>query len=233
MSRRVTHRQMLAQAGFTIIELLIATLIFTIVMLVVTVAIIQFSKQYYKGIISSTTQGVARTLIDDVSRSIQFNGGDVTQLTIGGEGYCIGSAKRYSYARNMQVMDVSPSSTDHQSRHGLVSDTYTSCTSGSPALGVTTLGSLTTPNARELLGQHMRLSKFDITGNNGVYTITARVVYGDDDLLCSPAANDCAGNGPSTAAVLSNADDLTCRAIAGSQFCAASELSTIVKKRVN
>lgn len=222
------------QAGFTIIELLIATVVFSVILLIVTVSVIQFSKQYYKGIIAGSTQGAARTLIDDVSRAIQFNSGGISQLTSGGSGWCIGTDKRYSYALNRQVIDTGAVAASHQGVHGLVSDTVSGCSTATPALGVAALGgNLTTPNARELLGQHMRLAKFDITGSADLYTITVRIIYGDDDLLCSPStAGDCADPN-SKAGVNAGKSDLMCRSTAGSQYCAVSELSTTVTKRVN
>lgn len=199
------------QAGFTIIELLIATAIFAIIMIVITVAVLQFSRQYYKGVVSSSTQSTARTLIDDVTRAIQFNGGAVSVIP---NGYCIGTAKRYSYALNRQVIDNSPDSAKHQGLHGLVSDTVSGCNTSTTALPVASLGSLTTPNARELLGQRMRLTKFDITNNSELYTITVRIVYGDDEVLTSTTD-----------------PNMSCKSNAGSQFCAVSELTTSVRKR--
>ena len=215
--------------GFTIIELLIATAIFGVIMLVVTVGVLQFSRQYYKGVLASTTQGAARALIDDVTRSVQFNSGGVFKLA-NGSGYCIGSAKRYSYVLNRQVVDGTPDTSLHQVRHGLVSDSVTGCNVGTPALSVASLTSLSGDNARELLGPRMRLTKFDIKGNDDIYTITVRIVNGDDDLLCSPAAGDCDKKTLSTAL---DAPDLQCKSFTGSQYCAVAELQTTVRKRLD
>jgi prepilin-type N-terminal cleavage/methylation domain-containing protein len=205
------------QHGFTIIELMIATVVFSLILLIVTACILQFSKQYYKGIIASSTQNTARSLMDDVVRSIQFDTGAVYPLTGGGNsGYCIGETKRYSYKLFQQVTDNKPFA-PHQGFHGLVSDTTSTDCKGSAALPVAGLpAALTTTNARELLGQHMRLSRFDIAGSNNLYTVTIRVVYGDDDLLTNPT-------NPAT----------NCKSTVGSQFCAVSQLTTTVKKRVN
>ena len=228
------------QAGFTIIELLIATAVFSVIILVVTAAVLQFSRQYYKGIIASSTQGAARTLVDDISRSIQFNGGTVNPIpdNINPTGLCVGTDKRYSYALNQQVTDAG-SSLPNQGYHGLVSDDVTGCGTDTVPLDVKSLPAklpTTLSNARELLGQHMRVSKFSVTGGNStnnLYTISVRIVYGDNDLLCSQSAGDCNTPAPSSAAVLNTATDLSCRSTVGSQFCAVSELTTTVRKRVN
>lgn len=239
------HRSLVGpagQSGFTIIELLIASTISSAILLVITTGIIQFSKQYYKGLITSSTQNTARMLIDDVTRALQYNGGGVTPLSGSppqSGGYCIGGFKRYSYQLNRQVVDVSPDPSSHQGYHGLVSDSVTNCNISTAPLDLASapanLASVSPvlSNPRELLGKHMRLAKFDIIPAGEVYTVTIRVVYGDDDVLCSPSvSNDCNISTPS-AGVASNARDLSCRGNIGTAYCAVSELTTTVMKRVN
>ncbi len=227
------------QQGFTIIELMIATLVFTTILIVVTASVLRFTKQYYKGVIASQTQNTARAIMDDVVRSIQFNKGNVSILTKndptaspGIYGYCIGDSKRYSFLLNRQV-EPANSAPNHQARFGLVSDTTSGCSTGTLARNTETLPSLPA-GGRELLGQHMRLNKFSITFTDDIYTINVKVIYGDDALLCSPSqASECSPNGVASNASLETKQDLTCRAMSGSQFCAVSELTTTVKKRVN
>jgi Tfp pilus assembly protein PilV len=226
--------------GFTILELLIASSIFTLVLILITTGVLQFSRQYYKGVIASKTQDTARAIVDDVSRAIQLNTGQVSRLTINGNpvtpgnqvrGYCIGEVKRYSFVLNRQVTD-SGTLQANQSRHALIADNTTGCSSNTPARQADTNAiPLGGTNARELLGQNMRLTKFSITQTSGdLYNITVRIIYGDNDLLCSPSGpQGCAPN----ANFPPNATDLTCKSSAGSQFCAVSELSTTVQKRVN
>lgn len=226
---KTSHRRH-SQSGFTIIELLIATAVFAIVLIVVTTGIMQFSRQYYKGVISSKTQNTARAIIDELARAIQFNGGQVNAITgpNGAKGFCVGGSKRYSYVHNTQLTD-GPAG-PNQDSHALISDNISGCGGGTPAVDVSSKG-LLSGTERELLNQHMRLSKFTIDENNDLYTISVRVVYGDNDLLCSPAiSNNC--NDPA-ASFPAAAMDLTCKQSAASQFCAASELTTTVKKRVN
>src|SRR4051812_8577751 len=99
----MSRRNIQNQSGFTIIELLIATVIFALVLLVITTGVLQFTRQYYKGVISSHTQSAARAIADDVTRALQFGVGSVQPLTTNGTspagqtyGYCIGQSKRYS-----------------------------------------------------------------------------------------------------------------------------------------
>ena len=59
--------------GFTIIELLIATVIFSVILLVITGAIIQFGRIYYRGVVQSKTQERSRAIIDSVAKDLQFS----------------------------------------------------------------------------------------------------------------------------------------------------------------
>lgn len=230
-----------SEAGFTIIELLIATLIFTVILIVITLCVMQFTRQYYRGVIASRTQNVARQLMDDVVQTIQFAPGTVYELhhllpsdspSASPVGYCVGQSARYSFRLDQQVTD-SPPYGAHQGPHALVADTTGGCSTATAALDVRKPNVLTAPDpnipspptpptdARELLGMHMRLAKFSIdriSGGplDGAYTVTIRVVYGDDDLLTDPAS-----------------PDTQCKSQVGDSFCAVAELSTTVEKRVN
>ena len=61
------------QNGFTIIELLVATSVFTSVLFIVTYGIIQISKTYTNGFIRSQTQNIAVSLSDTLTRDIEFS----------------------------------------------------------------------------------------------------------------------------------------------------------------
>ncbi|HSH18093.1 MAG TPA: prepilin-type N-terminal cleavage/methylation domain-containing protein [Candidatus Saccharimonadales bacterium] len=248
--RRPLHQGTAAQAGFTIIELMIATLIFSLVLILITTGVMQFTRQYYKGLISSKTQNTARSIIDDVGRAIQFNTGIIYKLTddpapLKAAGYCVGETRRYSFVLNAQVVDDAPDTARHQSGHALISDVVSGCSTATPALDpknpnvLTSLDPQTNNkliNARELLGQKMRLSKFvieEVSGMANTYTITVRVIYGDDELLCSPSIEGACNDRNTVKDELDNADELMCKSTVGNQFCAVSELTTTVKKRVN
>ncbi|HUS25753.1 MAG TPA: prepilin-type N-terminal cleavage/methylation domain-containing protein [Nevskiaceae bacterium] len=201
------------QRGFTVIELMIATSVFAVVLLIVTSGIIQITRVYFKGVTESTLQNTSRTIIDTISQAVQFNGGTVVATGNSGasRGYCIGG-RRFSYLLGKQLVDGTPNATLNQTNHAFVVDDYSGCPGSAQDLS----GSLMA-GSRELLSPNMRLSDFSITGlGTDRYRITVRVVYGDDDLLNNPTTTTAA-----------------CRGIrAGSQFCSVSELSTVVVKRV-
>jgi type II secretory pathway pseudopilin PulG len=218
-------RQKSNQAGFTIIELMVATLTFSVILLILTVSVIQVGRMYYKGVISSHTQGSARTVIDTISRSIQFSQNNVNapsppagSPTIGVA--CIGS-QRYTYALNAQV-DDSPGSyspSNHKFQHALWQDTFTG-----PCVAAT-MNTATPPggtNGKEMLESGARLTKFNVsavTGYPNLWKVEIGVLYGDDDLVKFSDAGKTTPVG--------------CKSgVSGSQWCALSELATQVNKRV-
>lgn len=204
-----------AQEGFTIIELMIATAVFSVVLLLCTLGLLQVGRSYFKGVTSVRTQEAARSLLDELSQNIQFSSGTVNSLTPNGGsiGYCVGS-KRYSFIPNRQLVDGTPNA--DQSRHVIVvDDGIPTCGAGVQAQNM--LGS---PVGRELLTTRMRLADFTITrlGTNELYRVSVRVVSGEADLLLDT-------NGDSRLDSCKNDR-------AGTQFCAVSELTTTVQKRL-
>jgi prepilin-type N-terminal cleavage/methylation domain-containing protein len=200
--------------GFTIIELMVSTIVFGVVLLVVTTAILQFSRVYYKGLTESNLQNTTRNIVDAIAQGIQFNGGNVTATPASptaGSSYaiCVGN-QRYSFMTGTQLVDNPGVG---QSRHILVADNVAGCTSSTSPQTLNTAAI----NGREMLAPNMRLARFSVT-NVGInlYKVSVRVVYGDDDLLDNPTA--------ATA---------KCKNITiGTQFCATSDITTNIVKRV-
>lgn len=214
----------IASAGFTILELLIASSVFAVIMLVVAVGVLRFTNDYYGGVTDSKTQAATRAIMATISQSIQF-GENVTALSGSGgvQGLCIDNTL-YVYHVGQQVTDSSPVISKHQGYHGLAAMTGNDCSGSIPATMSNPLqlpGSSALPTgARELLGQHMRLSALDVTSTGDLFTVHVRVIYGDDDLLTPslPAAPNWA---------IEN-----CASQAGSQFCSVSDLTTTVQRRL-
>ena len=209
--------------GFTIAELMIATAVFGVVLLVIATAILQLSRVYYKGVNETRVQTTARSIIDTLSQSIQFSGGIVTATPASptpGNSYafCIGN-KQYSYTLGFQLAD-NPSSS--QTYHALVAKDAAGCTGALAAQDVRVPGVVGT----ELLAPKMRLAKLEIIPTStAYYTINVRIVYGNDDLVYSPS-NPSDVNGY-------RQSDAKCRVQQqGTQFCAVSEITAAVAKRV-
>lgn len=229
--KRVTVKQQ----GFTLVELMIATVIFSTILLATMTVLLQVGRIYYKGVITNRTQEVARTINDEISQQLQFGG---SAPRTGAErtfdngvkvnAFCIGN-QRYSYVMNAKVssgaLEGQPQTdaNGHVLQHALWRDTI------SPAAPCDPLNlSLRNPNAttgvtqgtsgEELLGQNMRLSSSFAaprTCNGSLCSFTVSVLYGDDDLLQPDATNPTG-----------------CGNIAGSQWCAVSTIRSQVFQRL-
>lgn len=200
-----------SQSGFTIIELMIATMVFGVVLLLITTATLQITKVYYRGITEAKTQYTARSIVDLISQGIQFSGGAVTETTPSGNTFCVAN-QQYTYVLRKQLVDQSP--TSNQTFHALVVRDQSNCPSAAgTTMNVADIGN----DKRELIEPKMRLSRMEITSvTANAYRVTVKVVYGDDDILNNP-----------------NAANASCKSLnVGAQFCAVSELSTIVTRRV-
>jgi len=204
--------------GFTIIELLVATTVFAVVLLAITYGLLQIGRTYYKGITTSKTQQTARNIMDDISRNIQFSSAPPNisaATTSGGVGrVCIGDI-RYTYILDRQLVDSSPNS--DQSLHVLVKDSSPGCTSNR------NLSSAVTGTDQELMDPSMRLSKLSVQSvgsTNNLWKIDITVLSGERDLLqdsSSPADG-----------IMDKCADVR----NGTQFCAGATLSTVVQQRL-
>lgn len=192
--------------GFTVIEMLISTAVFSVVLLVCSIALLQIGRTFYKGVTVTRTQEVARAVIDDVASSVEFSSSNVVPLAPnnGSRGYCVGNT-RYSFRLGQMLPDTG-------SPHVLVADRPAVCSGSAQDLQ----GPLSA-TSRELLSPRMRVANFVITPNaNRLYSINLRLVTGEDDLLSNP-----------------NGTNANCGGLlAGAQYCAAIELTTVVQKRI-
>lgn len=218
--------------GFTIIELMFSTVIFSFILLLSLAALLQIGKLYYKGVTTAQTQQAARNIMDELTQSIQLSAGGVNfppgpigpNIAAGNAAtgvFCIGDT-RYNYAIDRKLTETSPSSSNKEIYHAFWADKLSKCSSlaSIPTLSLTT----TSPggiDGRELLGAHMRVLRLDISrpiaGNDEVWKLDLTVGYGDEDLFTYD----------------SGTNRKYCKtAQAGTQFCATSELSTIVSRRL-
>lgn len=191
--------------GFTIIELMIATAVFSTILLLCATGLITIGRLYQKGNSSRAAQEVARSVMDQIKSDFELSGGGYKSIM---GGFCIGD-NLYSYGLNKKT-DLSAG------KHALVIS--------QPDGGCATNGSVTAENldstsAKELLGQNMRLSVLsiqpvtsDARGNPLTIHIRLGVVYGDDDLLTD--------------------DGQGCKSDAGQEYCAGSVLDSYATRRL-
>jgi hypothetical protein len=211
-------------AGFTIVQLLIATAVFSFVLLLCTTALLQITRLYYKGITSARTQEVARQVMDEISRNVQFGSGpvDVAGAPPAGGGpnfvLCIGASKRYSFVKGLQLSDDAPNG--NKRRNVLVVDNNAAGTCLAQILDPPVVPALA-PGSRELLATNMSIADLKIEETalgSKQYKITLRILSGDEDVT-----KDTDGD---------SVDDSCEDFRFGTQFCATADLSTVVKKRV-
>lgn len=211
--------------GFTIIELLIATAVFSIVLLFTLTGFFQVGRSFYKGQNIVQTQAAAKQVIDSVTADLKFapiitgpaastKGADVFY-------FCLGNA-RYTFYKFHQL--VLPGDTD--SNFGILKDALVGSTACGDPFGVG--APFNTP--QELLGNNMRVAKFCVvqapttsadrcvsgsgTSSSDLWSIDLIVAYGDNGSLTNSAAENVACDSAS----------------AVSRYCAVTELITSATK---
>ncbi len=220
------------QLGFTIVELMIATLAFSAILLVITAGVTSFTHDYYRGINDSTTQDTTRQAMNSISQAIQFGSpsGILSFATSGiaTQTFCV-AGKQYVMNPGHQLGKTLPDASSPQpaSAVGLyVVPARAGCATPRTVSGGT-----------ELLGPNMRLNDLSVTqtkSGSSLYSINLRVSYGDKDLLCSPSATthgQCGTGQPIAQDSDLVANDVLCKGTTGSQFCSVAALQTTVERR--
>jgi len=230
----MTYRQTpKRQRGFTIVELMVASMVFAIILLVITSGVVRFTASYYKGVNSWSTQTTARNVADLLAQEVEYGkGGAYNWILNGGtvgsdQSKCIGNIQ-IDYKLGSQL-----------GKPGNVYGVFVSSRSPTDTTCPIYSSGMT---GKELLGTNMRVTELEVlpitSGQRTVFTIRVGVAYGDTDLLCttSVAPNAAGGCNPTAGALPGGWDDnfgktITCKSGAGSQFCAFSHLSTQVTSR--
>ncbi len=215
--------------GFTIVELLIATAILSTILVGASISVLHISKMYYKGVVMSRTQDAARTLVENISRPIQFEGSqymESTSTSFGGginnemgssatrKSYCLGN-QRYTITKNMQVNKSLPSGISQgKIRHAVWRDKVGNAAECATNPPLNLSSNPPASNGESLLGENMRLHEFEITPKaDNLYEVKVTVIYGDKELIDL-------GTG-------------RCKtAVAGSQWCAVAQYNTVVLRRL-
>jgi hypothetical protein len=199
------------------VEMLISTAVFSVILLLCATAIIQVGRIFYKGVTINRTQETARRVMEDISQAVQFgaNTGDRSfdervsndygGLTV--HALCLGTI-RYNYSTTTSLGTGSG-----QSRHVLWKDRIGATESCST---VDLRNPQPSPDGIELLGSNMRVPVFSaVLSGSDMWALNVAVAYGDTaDLFTDTNYNKCVST------------------TSGGQFCAVSTLSTNVAKRL-
>jgi prepilin-type N-terminal cleavage/methylation domain-containing protein len=199
----VKHRQ---SAGFTIVELMIATVVFSVILVLITSGVLYLTRSYYAGLNRTNTQNTARAIVSDVSQAIQFTGTAIATTDDTGSSYFCAGGKIYTFKPGVQYQGGAATAANP----GLYVAPQSSGCAALAASGYTNAA------GQQLLGTGMRIASLTVTKTGSqLYSISITLLYGDDDLLSATTG---------TAA--------HCLSQAGSQFCAVSALSTTVERRL-
>ena len=238
--------------GFTIVELMIALSILSTILVICTVVMIQIGVLYSKGVNAANLQNITRTVVADISSSIQFSYAtppgctpqaspptcyeavNTTDFIVNGTpvpiyAYCIGTT-RYSYILDRELGSDNSSNPAIVTPHVLWRDTIVAnknptcqpldisqqTVSADSSSNDTASGNPIASGGYEMMGDHMRLTGFNIfptTPINTIYSVNINTAYGDNDLLIQPNQYNCKGT-------------------TGNQFCATSQISTAITRRL-
>lgn len=214
------------QRGFTITELMIATTIFSIVLLVALAGFLQIGHTFYKGVSLAQTQQVADQIFQDINGNFQTAANITPPGSVSPLGYhyfCVGNI-RYTYNLGNEISSGATPNHSPSGNFGILKDSLPGTSACAPPCTDTApLGICNPPNVRlgqystptEMLGDKMRLANLTITNATSqapnVYTVDLVVAYGDDDVLdlTVPTAPVCKGQ-------------------ANVEFCAVSQINTAV-----
>jgi prepilin-type N-terminal cleavage/methylation domain-containing protein len=225
--------------GFTIIELMIATAVLSIIIVIVSVMMISIGNLFYKGVNQARIQDSVRTITDQVSQDLKYNNSFNASLPymVSADGasysiqaYCMGNT-RYSYAvgyrLGMTGQSDPGSTTNDQISHVLWrddgTDTIDEVPSGTGAcipinLTQQAFSSTQMKGGTELMAANSRLTDFVIQPiSAGVYNVSVAAAYGDADLLIAP---------------LTGNQNPLCTGGSGDRFCATAHLETTVAQRI-
>jgi prepilin-type N-terminal cleavage/methylation domain-containing protein len=210
-----------SQAGFTIIEIMIAAGILSVILVMATVVIIGIGNLYYKGVNEAAIQDQTRTIVEDVSRQIAYGGsatpssGSQTFSGTNVQAECIGST-RYSYIIGNEVgsgVDTDPAHTPRVPI-AMWRDSISPGVACAP-IDITSLVPMA-GGGTSMVAPNSRITSFSVTaGASSLYTIDLELAYGDADLLSSMTGSN-----------------VTCNGSTGDQYCATANLTTQVAQRL-
>jgi prepilin-type N-terminal cleavage/methylation domain-containing protein len=221
------------QQGFTIIELLVATTIFSIVLMVILASFLQVGRMFYKGISINNTNESARSLVDSITNDIKLAQSSTTPITFTSAGttayyLCIGSHRYVYISDNHKINSDDINAPDPQAPHGVIRSVMASGCQAPSVKG---------NDAEQLLGPNMQLNNSsDLMGcdvGTGFCTIHAHVVfYGiDSSVFVSSAHPDPDGSQVDADNAYKDQDARCSGNLLSTQLCAVTDIITVAGLR--
>jgi hypothetical protein len=224
--------------GFTIVELTIATGVFSIILILALAGFLQIGKLFYKGVSITHTNDVSKQVLNSIKGDVSFDvittsytqpdsafpADDINSPFTPRNYFCAGS-NRYTF-RLGQALDSDASAAELKQpasqvsgwkNFGILKDRVTN---GCPK-PFSSSEPINPSNVTELLGDKMRLSSIEIkplpSPNDKLYTIHIKIAYGDNQVF--------QGSTATTVNPVCNSNSTT-----SASFCYVSDLRTIVRK---
>jgi prepilin-type N-terminal cleavage/methylation domain-containing protein len=196
-----------SQKGFTIVELMIASTILTVLLVSASFVLVQIGRLYYKGVITSRTQDTARNIIESISRPAQLEGAKITDV-VSGEWrvICVGN-QRFSIRENKIATSADPfvALKDYVATSDQCNVAATASSAG----------------VESLLANNMRIASLGISEADGMRQVSVTVAYGEiDDFE------------PIDTAIVPVPQPTCLQQASSSQWCAVASYSTRVFPRI-
>ena len=203
-------------SGFTIVELMLASMVFSLVMLAALTGFMLVGRIFYQGVTLTQTQNTAQKIVNDISANISTadstNGvtGPVQSFKIDNANhytyYCVGQARytyTYTYDSSGNQIPIQVNSSNKPNygdgsqggNFGLLRDILPGSSPCAPpcwksgSFNNCVSGDVQFINPVEMLASDMRLSAFNIdpaANQPGLYKMSLTVTYGNDSDLNNP-----------------------------------------------
>lgn len=223
--------------GFTVMELMIAISVLSIILLISSMVLIGVGNLYSKGADLANIQDVSRNIIENVMSNIQFSGTELNNgsqktaivysyvdggMNVPVSAYCFGQT-RYSFVTGFNqpagwshLLWVDKMVTQGNCSPLNIGLASPNC-SGNTECTDTQSGS-----GSDLLGPNMHLGNFNITEYNPqLYSVSVGVAFGQENMFVSSSGVPQVING-----------NYQCSNTAGQQYCATSYLTTFASERL-
>jgi len=221
--------------GFTIVELMIAMTILSVILLMVALIMTNIGALYSKGVDLTNVQNVNRNLISELASSVEFSGqpmegpNQVTDLTYSGipiqvYAICFGST-RYSYTLGIPGSNNPiPHTVWKDEMSGVGSCEPLNVGQFTPVCEQANCLSSIPGSGGNLVSSNMHLATLRVSQyNSRLYAISIGLVYGQKGMfetIDGHLAQTSQGN-------------YICNNQTGDQFCASSFLQTVADEKIN
>ena len=207
------YRKISNDSGFTIIELMIATAVFSLILVVITFSVIKFTNSYYKSSYQSATQSSTRNIVEAVTSAVQFG---KSTISAGNSADAAAAGSNQFFCAGGYVFVYKKFDMYQKGDVGMYSQPMGSTDCATSA-------TLSSADRVQYMGERMRITYLSFLPNGGGAQISVKLAYGDD---LSPSLFTDGGEG------VGRGKNVQCRPEMGNEYCAVSSMSATATSRV-